>query len=110
MGDQPPKRRRSAVRPGELKAWAWWFSEDARPAWHAEAACRGRGELFFAEGKSREAQAARQKAVELCDGCPVRAQCFRYADHAEVRHGVWAGRTATFWLLRARLRAAGGTP
>lgn len=106
-GDQPPKHRRSAVRPGELKAWRWWFEEEARPAWHEQAACRGRTDQFFQDGRGAEAQAVRQAALDLCAGCPVRTECFAYADAAEVRHGIWGGELMTFWLMRARRRATG---
>lgn len=61
-----------------------------RPAWHARAACRGMDpDAFFpARGESVSA------ALDVCAGCPVRAECFDFAMAQESSlHGVWAGTT-----------------
>lgn len=59
----------------------------ARPAWHADAACRGMGPaMFFPE---RGAPVAPAKAV--CAGCPVAGPCAE-AGRGEV--GIWGGTTA----------------
>ena len=63
-----------------------------RPAWHAQAACRGMGtELWFPErgGDVRAAKA-------ICSGCPVAARCDAAGDG---EHGIWAGHAG-----RAQLR------
>jgi hypothetical protein len=36
-------------------------------------------------------RAARERAAELCAGCPVLGLCGAAADEAGERHGVWAG-------------------
>jgi len=67
-----------------------------RPAWHASAACRGRGTgTFFVErGESMES------AQAVCAECPVVDPC-RVAGEGEV--GVWGGTTG---LERRQQRAA----
>lgn len=65
-------------RPGEV------VDRLERPAWHAEAACRGMTELFFSEGGE-----ARWMAKRICVGCPVRERCGE--DHAHELYGVWGG-------------------
>jgi WhiB family redox-sensing transcriptional regulator len=81
--------------------FAWWYSlmtttaDDlpdmtdvfARPAWHAQAACRGVGvEVFFpARGESTA------PAKALCGTCPVAARCREYAMSRADVHGVWGG-------------------
>ena len=58
-----------------------------RPAWWAEAACRGRPDIdFFPEqGKS----AAQAKAI--CAGCPAREACLAFAVEEGCDFGVWGG-------------------
>jgi ribonuclease I len=65
--------------------------------WRADAACKSRTNLFFPAPRERaEAQAVRvQKALVVCGGCSVRAECREQAEKirasgAEV-HGIWAG-------------------
>lgn len=54
-----------------------------RPAWHANAACRGMGtELFFPE-KGEDARPAKA----ICSTCPVAAPC----GAATGDHGIWGG-------------------
>jgi hypothetical protein len=43
----------------------------SRPAWHAQAACRGHVELFFVEQHEGHYRAA----AKLCRNFPVREQC-----------------------------------
>lgn len=55
-----------------------------RPAWHADAACRGRHDLMFpAVGAISDA------AYELCARCTVRSECAE-AGRTE-QYGVWGG-------------------
>lgn len=57
----------------------------ARPAWHQEAACRGADpDLFFPERGQSVAPAR-----ELCDRCPVRAECLDVG--LGERFGIWGG-------------------
>jgi len=75
-----------AGEPDVVESWL------ARPAWQAEAACRGMGTELFFPTRGEPTRAA--KAV--CAGCPVSAECLDYAlsAHGDVRserHGIWAG-------------------
>jgi Transcription factor WhiB len=58
--------------------------------WHADAACRGHGSIWFAGEAFAAAVAAR-----ICRSCPVRADCARAAlelyDAGVPVVGVWAG-------------------
>lgn len=57
---------------------------EARPAWHAQAACRARPDLdWFAAGDLAATTA-------ICATCPVAEPCAA-AGRGE-RHGVWAGK------------------
>jgi len=63
-----------------------------RPAWHAQAACRGAGpELFLPERGSRRYV----EALTYCEGCPVRQECLASAFEFGERwtSGVWGGTT-----------------
>lgn len=59
--------------------------------WHAEAACRDHPDpdmWFPGPGVSRRAQ----RAVEICQSCPVQIECAQHAaDHGE-GFGIWGGR------------------
>jgi len=56
----------------------------ARPAWHGEAACRGRSDLSWFAAADQAATTA------ICAGCPAAAPCAQ-AGRREP-YGVWAGR------------------
>lgn len=73
-----------------------------RPDWHAEAACRGRGDevaFFPALGQSTA------PAKALCATCPVTAQCAAFALDTGAFGGIWAGETSAN-LRKARRTAA----
>lgn len=59
-----------------------------RPAWHADAACRGQTDVMFPvaeHGRRLDTSAARA----LCARCPVQAPC---AEQGRTeRYGVWGG-------------------
>ncbi|MFJ5303194.1 WhiB family transcriptional regulator [Streptomyces sp. NPDC088350] len=59
--------------------------------WWSAASCRGADiDTFF---PSPGDLATVQRALTICDRCPVRISCRRYAlDHRE-RHGIWGGLT-----------------
>ena len=59
-----------------------------RPAWHAYAACRGKGADLFFPTKAEHDKIRAAKA--LCASCPVRRDC---ADAGENElYGIWGGR------------------
>ena len=75
-----------------------------RPSWWSRCACLGLGtDLFFAlEGSDDQ-----RKALTICKGCPVRAQCLAYAEKLEQDTtdpayitGVYGGKTARERLER----------
>jgi predicted RecB family nuclease len=60
-------------------------------AWDADAACRGRGQLFFSEDEFSQ-----RLAQAICRDCPVRPQCEAEARAVEspgLRYGVIGGYT-----------------
>lgn len=78
--------------------WSWlhaFMAGDLRPAWHAEAACRGMGPADFysgyevGRGHHDEPTPDLWRALDTCRGCPVAAEC-REAGDGE-RWGVWGG-------------------
>lgn len=75
-----------------------------RPAWHAEAACRGVDvDTFFPRAHEDMGD-----SVAVCVGCPVKTECLNYALQDSSLKGVWGGTSAR---ERNRLRRqAGGVP
>lgn len=77
----------------------------APPSWMTEAACHGADpETFYPEsGDSVKAQ----RALRVCQQCPVVDECLRFALSRHERFGVWGGMTALERAEHARqLRAA----
>ena len=74
-----------------------------RPAWHADAACRGQTAVMFPvaeHGHRLDTTAARA----LCDRCPARNPC---ADQGRTeRYGVWGGTGSGSGRMRQRERSA----
>ena len=57
--------------------------------WREQAACRGSDvSLFFPEGQGGPGPA---KARRICRSCPVRTECFTYANEAPELEGIWGG-------------------
>ena len=74
-----------------------------RPAWHAQAACRGQTDVMFPvsePGRRADTSAARA----LCARCPVQAPC---AEQGRTeRYGVWGGAGSSSGRVRQRERSA----
>ena len=74
-----------------------------RPAWHADAACRGQTDVMFPvaeRGHRLDTSAARA----LCARCPVQAPC---AERGRTeRYGVWGGGGSSSGRVRQRERSA----
>jgi hypothetical protein len=69
---------------------------EARPAWHARAACRGDGPATFFPEQGQSAGPAR----DVCAGCPVAAEC---AEAGLVEDfGVWGAMTTRERVQRRR--------
>jgi WhiB family redox-sensing transcriptional regulator len=60
-----------------------------RPAWHFEAACRGRDPALFFPARGEGGPFA---ALAYCEGCSVRSQCLAAALEVPST-GVWGGTT-----------------
>lgn len=61
--------------------------------WRKRAACVGKDpEIWFPDPSDREGI---RKAVDVCAGCPVRAECANLAVANGEEVGVWAGVWAT---------------
>jgi hypothetical protein len=81
----------------ELVGWLMdpWANIDApmglevlhRPAWMAEAACRGMSTTVFFPELGGNATAARA----VCRTCPVQGECLSYAEADSDLEGVWGG-------------------
>lgn len=57
-------------------------------------ACRSaEPELFFPVSAAGPAVAQVVAAKAVCRGCPVRAECLRYAMRTAQDHGIWGGTT-----------------
>jgi WhiB family transcriptional regulator, redox-sensing transcriptional regulator len=70
-----------------------------RPAWQADAACRGQGpDAWFASGGTSRI------TRETCAGCVVQPECLKFAVTAlDQPHGIWGGMSAR-QIRRIRLR------
>lgn len=86
------------------------FKRDpAETRWIEHSRCIGEDpELFFPVGSTGSALAQTAKAIEVCHGCPVRAECLEWALETCQDAGVWGGlgEEARREIRRARRRAA----
>lgn len=69
-----------------------------RPAWWAEAACRGRPDITWFPGQGETAAPAKA----ICAECPAREACLAFATEHNIDQGVWGGQSG---LDRRRARA-----
>jgi len=66
-------------------AWALTIVNESRPAWHGQAACRGRHDEWWPDDYRTSAV----KLAKVCARCPVRRQC---ADAGRTEaYGFWSG-------------------
>ena len=76
-----------------------------RPAWHRQAACRGRGTGAFFPSPGDSLTAARA----VCASCPVRSECLADAVADPGLQGFWGGTSERDRRhIRRELRLAGG--
>ncbi|PWG66787.1 WhiB family transcriptional regulator [Bifidobacterium callitrichidarum] len=72
--------------------------------WREQAACRNEDpELFFPLPNDRGSE---EKAIAICETCPVKADCLQAALNEQDQFGIWGGLTAEDRrsLLRRRMR------
>jgi WhiB family transcriptional regulator, redox-sensing transcriptional regulator len=69
------------------------FKQDPTETWWVEhARCTDEDpELFFPIGRSAPAVEQTARAIEICRGCPVRAECLEWALDTCQDAGVWGG-------------------
>jgi WhiB family transcriptional regulator, redox-sensing transcriptional regulator len=72
-----------------------------RPAWHAEALCRGRGTEPFSRGPKSDHSAVKV----VCAACPVRQECLSFALADETLLSLWGGVTERERRVMRRGRA-----
>jgi WhiB family redox-sensing transcriptional regulator len=77
-----------------------------RPAWHAQAACRGMAPETFVVPIGAPTAPARA----ICEGCSVRGECLSYALADPSLQGVWAGTTAQERRTMRQLGRASARP
>lgn len=81
--------------------------------WRSRGAClRADPDLFFPISGRGASQRQERRAKAICAGCPVRAECLRYALDSRQVHGVWGGlgEQELAQVRRGRVAAAGGRP
>jgi WhiB family redox-sensing transcriptional regulator len=62
------------------------------PDWREGAACRDADpELFFPEGTGGSALLQAGQAKQVCQSCPVAAQCLSFAMRLGLPSGIWGG-------------------
>jgi hypothetical protein len=92
-GPATSKRWRS---PNLESRWAdveYRLLRGVREGWWERAACRGIDvEVFFPLPNDIEGV---ERALRVCERCPVRAGCLHYAITNREVHGIWGGTTET---------------
>ncbi len=62
--------------------------------WRERAACLDEDpELFFPDGVTPRYARQIAAAVEVCEACPVSADCLEFALEQQMNTGIWAGTT-----------------
>lgn len=75
--------------------------------WRDRAACRDVDpELFFPVTEKGPGARQAEQAKAMCAGCPVRAECLRYALDNGLDHGIFGGTTETERRQLRRARTA----
>ncbi len=90
------------------------FKRDPSETWWIESSrCIGEDpELFFPVGTTGPAIEQAARAIEICNLCPVRAECLEWALDTCQDAGVWGGlgEEDRREIRRARRREAAATP
>ncbi len=60
--------------------------------WRQQAACIGFVDVFFPDRATRD---TRQRALLICEGCPVVTECDEYATDSGESSAVWGGMNRT---------------
>jgi WhiB family transcriptional regulator, redox-sensing transcriptional regulator len=86
------------------------LEEGVATGWREKAACQAAtAELFFPIGRTGDAVEQIDAAKSVCQSCPVRVDCLRFALETNQEAGVWGGtsederaRVRRAWLARRR--------
>lgn len=86
--------------------------------WREQASCRSTDqELFFPVGTTGDAVEQIQAAKAVCESCPVRVACLRFALESNQEAGIWGGTSEEerrtlrrVWLAGRRRRLAEPLP
>jgi WhiB family redox-sensing transcriptional regulator len=63
-----------------------------RPAFYFKANCLDANLSWFFPNQGQSG--LMQKAIEICNRCEVKEECFDYAMKGQIEHGVWGGTSA----------------
>jgi WhiB family transcriptional regulator, redox-sensing transcriptional regulator len=67
--------------------------------WKLQALCTDTDpELFFPE---QGEEGKKKAAIRICQSCPVRQECLRWAFRTGEKHGIWGGLTS---VQRSRIK------
>lgn len=64
---------------------------ESRPVFYLQALCNGKDMPNFFPGRGQSALI--QRAIDVCNYCPVKYECHTYAIEQKIEHGVWGGST-----------------
>lgn len=57
--------------------------------WVERAACKDMGHALFFPELGEDVRPAK----EVCEGCPVRSECYTYSLEISTHHGIWGGKS-----------------
>ena len=57
--------------------------------WVERAACKGMSTAMFFPELGQDTRPAK----EVCQGCPVRSECYSYSLEISTHHGIWGGKS-----------------
>lgn len=73
-----------------------WTMPNSRPEWYIRATCADvDADWFYPNGSTgTAARVWNRRAIAICQGCPVRAECLDHALTHEENDGIWGATTA----------------
>lgn len=74
-----------------------WHLDNRDFGWQDDAACKGKGELFFFERGSNKVRI--RQAKELCESCLVKEECLGFALDNRFEFGIYGGKTPNERLM-----------
>lgn len=71
----------------------WQPLIDALPDFDGQAVCASVDPDLWTAERDEPAAALRSEAIAVCQSCPIRAECLRYALDERIFSGIWGGTT-----------------